>query len=63
MVSPGNYLSADGSGINLLACEKAAVIVATAEMISRRKALMTKAVLAGKPISEVIGANYEKMLD
>ena len=57
MVSPGNYLSADGSGINLLACDKAAVIVATAEMISRRESLMTKAVLAGKPISEVMGAD------
>ena len=63
MVSPGKYLSADGSGIKLLACDKAAVIAASAEIISRREALMTKAVLAGKPISEVIGANYEKMLD
>lgn len=57
MVSPGNHLSADGSGINLLACDRAAVIAASAEMISRRESLMTKAVLAGKPISEVMGAD------
>ena len=60
MVSPGKYLSADGSGIDLLACDKAAVIAASAEIISRREALMTKAVLAGKPIRDVMGADYEK---
>ena len=63
MLSPGDYVLADGSGICFLASDKAAEIVATAETIARREALMTKAILAGKPISEVMGADYEKMLD
>ena len=62
-VSPGDYVLADGSGICFLAQNKAEEILATAEIIAKREALMTKDVLAGKPISEVMGADYEKMLD
>ena len=31
-------------------------------MVAHREALMTKAVLAGQPISQVMGADYEDML-
>jgi hypothetical protein len=31
-------------------------------MISKREALMTATVLAGEPIREVMGADYEDML-
>ena len=62
-VSPGDYVLADGSGICFLTQDRAEEILATAEMIAKREALMTKDVLAGKPISEVMGADYEKMLD
>jgi len=62
-VSPGDYVLADGSGICFLQRDKAEEIVTTAETIAKREALMTRDVLAGKPISQVMGADYEKMLD
>ena len=62
-VSPGDYVLADGSGICFMAQDDAEEILETAEIIARREALMTEDVLAGKPISEVMGADYENMLD
>ncbi len=61
-VSPGDYVLADGSGICFLETARAAEIVDMAEMVARREALMTEAVRSGKPISEVMGADYENML-
>ena len=37
--------------------------MAAAEDIAAREALMTKDVLAGVPISQVMGSNYETMLE
>jgi hypothetical protein len=37
-------------------------LLETAEMIARREALMADALRAGKPISQVMGADYEHML-
>jgi hypothetical protein len=37
-------------------------VLDAAEMISGREAAMAKALLAGTPISEVMGAGYEHML-
>jgi len=37
-------------------------LLSAAEMIAGREAAMTKALLAGKPITEVMGADYEHML-
>jgi hypothetical protein len=37
-------------------------VLDAAEMISGREAAMAKALLAGKPIHEVMGADYEHML-
>lgn len=62
-VTPGDLVLADGSGICFLAAADAERILEVAEMVARREALMTEAVLAGKPISEVMGADYEHMLD
>lgn len=61
-VTPGDYVLADGSGICFLLQERAQDILEAAEMVARREALMTKAVLAGEPISKVMGADYEDML-
>jgi 4-hydroxy-4-methyl-2-oxoglutarate aldolase len=61
-VSPGDYVLADGSGICFLLRDRAAEILEVAEMVAKREALMTKAVLAGEPISQVMGADYEDML-
>lgn len=61
-VRPGDYVLADGSGICFLTQDRAADILDVAEMVAKREALMTQAVLAGEPISQVMGADYEDML-
>lgn len=61
-VTPGDYVLADGSGICFLLADRAEDILEVAETVARREALMTKAVLAGQPISQVMGADYEDML-
>jgi regulator of RNase E activity RraA len=37
-------------------------VLEAAEAIAAREAAMTRALLAGRPISEVMGADYEHML-
>ena len=61
-VTPSDYVLADSSGICFLLQDRAQDILEVAELIAQREALMTKAVLAGEPISEVMGADYEHML-
>lgn len=62
VVSAGDYVLADGSGICFLQADRVPEILDVAEKIAKREALMTAAVLAGQPISEVMGADYENML-
>lgn len=61
-VTPGDYVLADGSGICFLAADRVEDILEVGEMVAKREALMTRAVLAGEPISQVMGADYEDML-
>jgi 4-hydroxy-4-methyl-2-oxoglutarate aldolase len=63
LVTPGDWVIADGSAVIFLARERAAEVIADAERIAARESLMSKALLAGKPISDVMGADYEHMLD
>ncbi len=62
-VQPGDYAIADSTGVCFLAAAQAAQIVAEAETIAMREAAMGKALLRGQRITEVMGANYEKMLE
>ncbi len=62
-VRPGDLVIADGSGVVFVAAARAEEILQTAEGIAAREAEMTRAVLAGRPVSEVMGANYESMLN
>ncbi len=62
IVNPGDLVIADASGVVFVAADKADDIVATAETIAAREAAMTKDVLAGQPVSQVMGASYEHML-
>ena len=62
-VSPGDLVIADGSGVVFIAADRAADVLETAEMIAAREAAMTTDVLAGKPVSQVMGADYEFLLD
>ena len=63
IVKPGDLALADGSGVCFLAADQAKRIIATAERIAKREKLMTDRVLAGEPISKVMGADYEQMLE
>jgi regulator of RNase E activity RraA len=62
-VEPGDYAIADSTGVCFLPAARAAQIVAEAETIAMREAAMGKALLRGQKITEVMGANYEKMLE
>ena len=61
-VRPGDYVVADAGGCAFVPAARIEEVLATAEMISAREAAMAKALLAGRPISEVMGADYEHML-
>jgi regulator of RNase E activity RraA len=61
-VSPGDLVLADGSGVVFVPAERAEEVVQTAETILRREALMANDIDSGKPIGEVLGADYEDML-
>lgn len=61
-VKPGDYAIADGSGVVFISAENIERVLATAENIFAREAAMAKALREGKPITEVMGANYEDML-
>lgn len=61
-VHPGDYVLADGSAVVFLAQVDAERILDAAESIAGREAAMAKALQSGKPITEVMGADYEHML-
>jgi 4-hydroxy-4-methyl-2-oxoglutarate aldolase len=62
-VRPGDYAIADSSGVAFLPAAEAARIVAEAETIAAREGAMAKALLKGQRITEVMGTNYEKMIE
>jgi regulator of RNase E activity RraA len=62
VVNPGDYVIADGSGVVFIPAARIEEILKTAEMIAEKERLMTRDVLAGKPVSVVMGTNYENML-
>jgi 4-hydroxy-4-methyl-2-oxoglutarate aldolase len=61
-VAPGDLVIADGSGVVFVAAGRADDVLAAAEEIAAREAEMTRAVLAGQPVDQVMGRNYETML-
>jgi regulator of RNase E activity RraA len=62
-VSPGDLVIADASGVVFIPVDRAEEIVASAERIARREALMMAEVDRGRPMGAVMGADYEAMLD
>ena len=62
-VNANDLVLADGSGVVFLAAHKAEEILQSAEMIAAREAKMKEAVLAGDRVSEVMGRDYETMLN
>jgi len=61
-VKPGDFVIADGSAVVFVAAAEIERVLDTAEAIAAKEAAMAKALLAGAPISEVMGGNYENML-
>ena len=61
-VTPGDYVIADASGVAFVPATEIERVLDAAEAIAAREAAMAKALLAGRPITEVMGADYEHML-
>jgi regulator of RNase E activity RraA len=62
-VSPGDFVLADGSGVVFVPKQHLAEAVRRAERIVERERLMVAALRNGEPITEVVGRDYEQMLD
>jgi 4-hydroxy-4-methyl-2-oxoglutarate aldolase len=62
-VAAGDYVIADASGIVFIPAARVEEVIGIAEKIAEKERLMTADVLAGKPVSEVMGTNYENMLE
>lgn len=62
-VQPGDYLLADRSAVIVIAAAEIERVLEAAETIVAKEAAMAKAILAGTPIGDVMGGNYEHMLE
>lgn len=62
IVNPGDYAIADGSGVVFVAAADVERVLEASEAIAAREEAMAQALREGKPISQVMGANYEHML-
>lgn len=62
-VQPGDYVLADGSAVIVVSATAINAVLDAAEAIAAREAAMAKAILAGTPISQVMGGQYERMLE
>ena len=62
-VQPGDYVLADRSAVIFIAAGHIARVLDAAEMIVAKEATMAKAILSGTPIGQVMGGNYEHMLE
>jgi 4-hydroxy-4-methyl-2-oxoglutarate aldolase len=61
-VHEGDYVVADGSGVVFVAQAEISLVLEAAEAIVQREEAMAAALREGKPIGQVMGANYEHML-
>ena len=61
-VGDGDYVIADKSGVVFIAAAHIDAVLSIAEQIVAKEAAMAKALLSGQAITQVMGANYEHML-
>lgn len=61
-VNPGDLVFADGTGVVFLAQDIAAEAIDKAEDIAEKERLMVEAVHEHKPVTDVLGRDYETML-
>lgn len=62
-VSNGDYVVADSSGAAFVPADRIEAVLDAAENIAVKEAAMTKAVMSGRPVSQVMGGNYEHLLE
>jgi 4-hydroxy-4-methyl-2-oxoglutarate aldolase len=62
-VRPGDLVVADGSGVVFIPAARAGEVLAAAAEIAAREAAMADRIRAGEPVSRVMSADYEQMLD
>jgi 4-hydroxy-4-methyl-2-oxoglutarate aldolase len=62
VVSAGDYVVADGSGVVFIKAADIERVVTEAERIAARESAMAKAARDGQPIGSVMGADYETLL-
>jgi len=61
-VHAGDYVIADGTGVAFVAAADIERVLEAAEFVVAKEKAMAEALRSGKPMSEVMGANYENML-
>jgi 4-hydroxy-4-methyl-2-oxoglutarate aldolase len=61
-VDPGDLVLADGSGVVFIPQKHSDEVLDKAEEIQGKEVAMAAAVKAGKPVSDVMGGDYETML-
>jgi 4-hydroxy-4-methyl-2-oxoglutarate aldolase len=62
VVSPGDYVIADGSAVVFVTQGDIERVLEIAEAVAKRERAMVDSLLEGTPISQVMGASYETML-
>lgn len=62
-VNAGDFVIADRSAVAFIARDRAVEVIETAEKIAHKERLMAEELKKGRPVSEVMGANYEQMLN
>jgi 4-hydroxy-4-methyl-2-oxoglutarate aldolase len=62
VITPGDLVLADRSGVVIVHADEAEVVLAKAEELSAKEAEMAAALRAGAPVTEVLAGNYESML-
>ena len=63
IIEPGDYVLADQSAVIFIAAGDIERVLDAAETIVAKEAAMAKAILSGTPIGQVMGGNYEHMLE
>jgi 4-hydroxy-4-methyl-2-oxoglutarate aldolase len=63
LVHPGDYVVADANGVAFIPRGEVERVLEAAEAIVAKEAAMAKSLLAGTPVAEVMGGNYEHMLE
>jgi regulator of RNase E activity RraA len=62
-VVPGDYVAVDRSGCVIIPAARITEVLERAEAIFAKSEAMVAAVARGEPVSKVMGASYETMLE